>query len=188
LLPLLAAAPPAVAAASFEVEPFLKSSGATGFLAEEEEALLQLRKEKELQARAEIERDRSTLEAEARDSQKGLCVLPATLCVAYCVLLFTAVILWSIFVAGITTVFFASTQTMRPGLSSFPAQVRVAVAWGRLVHVERWRVSMTSTEWHEYLEYQSNVNQRWSIDSSSLLFWRVGKFSLLTTSSLFVSG
>ena len=48
LLPLLAAAPVAVASApaeAVEVEPFLKSSGATGPLAAEEEVLFQLRKE-----------------------------------------------------------------------------------------------------------------------------------------------
>jgi hypothetical protein len=73
ILPFLAAVPP-VKAAGIELEPFLKSSGAKGFLAEEEEVLLQLRKEKELQARAELERDRSTLEAQARGSQRGLCV------------------------------------------------------------------------------------------------------------------
>ena len=71
MLPLLASSPAAIGATA-EVEPFLKSSGAKGFLAEEEEALLQLRKDRELQARAELERDRSTLEAEARTTQKGL--------------------------------------------------------------------------------------------------------------------
>lgn len=73
ILPFLAAAPPAVAATgSLEIEPFLKSTGAKGILADEEEALLQMRKGRELQARAEFDLDRNALEAEARDSQKGL--------------------------------------------------------------------------------------------------------------------
>jgi hypothetical protein len=55
-----------------EVEPFLKSAGARGFLAEEEEAILALRKEKEGQAREELEKERSIREADARNNQKGL--------------------------------------------------------------------------------------------------------------------
>lgn len=77
LLPLLAAAAPAVAAAppgAVEIEPFLKSSGAKGPLAEEEEVLFQLRKEKELLVRDELEKERSVAEADARASQRGLYV------------------------------------------------------------------------------------------------------------------
>ena len=70
-LPLLAAAPARANVA--EPEPFLKSTGARGFLAEEEEAALQLRMQAEGAARAQLERDRSEFEAAARNNQRGLC-------------------------------------------------------------------------------------------------------------------
>lgn len=57
-----------------EVEPFLKSTGARGFLADEEEKAIALRVEKELLARDELERERMVFEREARNQQRGLCV------------------------------------------------------------------------------------------------------------------
>lgn len=55
------------------VEPFLKSTGARGFLADEEEKAVALRKERELLARDELERERMILEEKARTQQRGLC-------------------------------------------------------------------------------------------------------------------
>lgn len=70
-LPVLTAAP-ARASSIAEPEPFLKSTGARGFLAEEEEAALSLRKQAEGAARAALERDRMEFESAARSNQRGL--------------------------------------------------------------------------------------------------------------------
>jgi hypothetical protein len=58
-----------------EPAPFLKSLGGRGFLADEEEAVLSLRKELESGAREQLERERSVFESEARRNQRGLYVL-----------------------------------------------------------------------------------------------------------------
>eukprot|EP00892_Ulva_mutabilis_P012268 jgi/Ulvmu1/9413/UM051_0041.1 len=59
-----------------DVEPFLKSTGARGFLADEEEKAVALRKERELLARDEFDRERMMFEQEARTQQRGLCATP----------------------------------------------------------------------------------------------------------------
>lgn len=58
--------------AKADVEPFLKSTGARGFLADEEEKAIALRKERELVAREELDRERMVFEQEARTQQRGL--------------------------------------------------------------------------------------------------------------------
>lgn len=70
-------------------EPFLASTGGRGFLAEEEQALYNLRLEKEGEARREIQAEREKLESEARSSQVGRraaqrspCMMPRTNCLA----------------------------------------------------------------------------------------------------------
>jgi hypothetical protein len=70
LLPFIAAEP--AHAVTSTPEPFLKSTGARGFLAEEEEAILAFRKEAELAARTELERERNEFETAARRNQRGL--------------------------------------------------------------------------------------------------------------------
>jgi hypothetical protein len=52
-------------------EPFLASTGGKGFLAEEEERLLNLRIQAESEARREIQAERERLEEEGRRSQVG---------------------------------------------------------------------------------------------------------------------
>jgi hypothetical protein len=80
LVPVLFAAP--AQALAVEPEPFLRSSGLRGFLAEEEEAIFELRKEAEGAARNELERERARVEAEARMGQRGLCdIFSLLLCV-----------------------------------------------------------------------------------------------------------
>lgn len=70
LLPLLATAP--AQAVTLAPEPFLKSTGARGFLAEEEEAVLTRRKEAESAVRTQLDREREEFEAAARKEQRGL--------------------------------------------------------------------------------------------------------------------
>ncbi|WIA15256.1 hypothetical protein OEZ85_001928 [Tetradesmus obliquus] len=58
-------------------EPFLASTGGKGFLADEEQKLLNLRIQAESEARREIQAEREKLEEEARRSQIGkLCATP----------------------------------------------------------------------------------------------------------------
>jgi hypothetical protein len=52
-------------------EPFLASTGGKGFLAEEEQRLLNLRIQAETEARREIQAEREKLEEEGRRSQVG---------------------------------------------------------------------------------------------------------------------
>lgn len=73
LLPALLGATVTENSDAVEVEPFLKSTGARGFLADEEEKAIALRKERELVARDELDRERLVLEQEARTQQRGLC-------------------------------------------------------------------------------------------------------------------
>lgn len=71
LLPLALAAPAASAA---QQQAFLKSTGASGFLADEEEFLLNLRKDAESIARSELDAERKLLQQEFDKDQNGLCV------------------------------------------------------------------------------------------------------------------
>lgn len=73
LLPALLGATVTAQSDAVEVEPFLKSTGARGFLADEEAKAIALRKEKEMLARDELERERMVFEQEARTQQRGLC-------------------------------------------------------------------------------------------------------------------
>ena len=72
LLPIAVAAP-ASAASTTAPEPFLKSSGARGLFADEEEAFFKKREEAEMAARNELDKDRRQFEMQARKNQIGLC-------------------------------------------------------------------------------------------------------------------
>lgn len=62
---------------SSKADPFLKGSGARGLLADEEEALLNIRREKEGEARKQFEAARIEFEKEAAQSSAGkLCATP----------------------------------------------------------------------------------------------------------------
>jgi hypothetical protein len=88
LIPLTLAAPAALASPL----PFLKSTGASGFLADEEEFLLNLRKDAESKARAELDAERKQLTSDFEKDQ-GL-YGPASLSSSLALCVCSGVLVW----------------------------------------------------------------------------------------------